>query len=251
MSYESKIYGSWVPKKLLYLFFLISLIFLVISLFPLFFFLKIIFWFLTGLFLSIFIYLLYLYYIFNRNGGEFQNSLWNVVLEKLEWNGKGKALDIGTGAGPLAIMLAKKFPEAKILGIDYWGKGWDYSKKSCEKNAKIAGLSDRIDFQKASAANLPFNNGDFDAAVSNFVFHEVKQAKNRREVIKEALRIVRKGGVFSFQDLFLSKHYYGEIKDLLQNIKSWGVQDINFINTNKLLKIPRFLRNSMILYGIK
>ncbi len=251
MSHESIIYGSWFPKKFLYLFFLISLIFLVISLFPLFFFLKIIFWFLTGLSLFSFIYSLYLYHIFNRNGGEFQNRLWNVVLEKLEWNGKGKVLDIGTGAGPLAIMLAKKFPEAKILGIDYWGKVWDYSKKLCEKNAKIAGLSDRIDFQKASAANLPFNNGDFDAAVSNFVFHEVRQAKDRREVIKEALRIVRKGGVFSFQDVFLSKHFYGEIKDLLQNIKSWGVQDINFINTNKLLKIPRFLRNSMILYGIK
>jgi len=247
MSCESINYGNWVPKKLLYFWLLLSSIFFVLSLFPLLFFLNLIFWFLTGISLFLFLYFLYAYIIFNKNNGEFQTKLRNIVLEKLEWKGKGKALDIGTGAAPLAIMLAKRFPESEILGIDYWGKGWDYSKKLCEKNATIMGVADRIEFKKASAESLPFNNEEFDVAVSNFVFHEVRQAKDRRDVIKEALRVVRKGGIFSFQDLFLNKHYYGKTKELLQTIKSWGVEEVNFKETNNLIRIPRLLRNSMML----
>lgn len=60
---------------------------------------------------------------------------------------------------------------------------WDFSLKVCEKNAKIEGVQDRITFQKASASDLPFENNYFDAAVSNLVFHEVQDTKDKRDVI--------------------------------------------------------------------
>jgi hypothetical protein len=82
--------------------------------------------------------------------------------------------------GALTIKLAQKYPKARVIGIDFWGKTWDYSKKICEKNAVIEGVSDRVEFQKANAESLPFDEGYFDAVVSNFVFHMVGKAKDKR-----------------------------------------------------------------------
>ena len=104
----------------------------------------------------------------------------------------------------------KQVYQAQVTGIDYWGERWEYSKNTCEANAKAEGVDDRVVFQKASALKLPFEDEYFDAAVSNLCFHEVSDAKDKREVIREALRVVKKGGKFAFQDLFLLKQIYGE-----------------------------------------
>ena len=94
------------------------------------------------------------------------------------------------------LEAAINYPQTHIVGIDYWGGQWEYSKESCEKNAQIAGVSERTSFQKASAAKLPFTDEFFDVALSNFVFHEVQDVKDKRAVIKEALRIIKKDGLF-------------------------------------------------------
>jgi methylase of polypeptide subunit release factors len=80
-------------------------------------------------------------------------------LDKLEWDGQGKALDIGTGSGRVAIYLAKRYPLAHVVGIDYWGNPWAYSKAICDQNAEIEGVADRVNFQRASAVHLPFEDG--------------------------------------------------------------------------------------------
>ena len=67
--------------------------------------------------------------------------------------------------------MAKRFPAARVPGIDYWAGKWEYSRAVCERNATIEGVADRVNFQKASASALPFEAGSFDAAVSNLVFH--------------------------------------------------------------------------------
>lgn len=118
-------------------------------------------------------------------------------------------------------------------------------------------MADQTDFSKASAASLPFEDNYFDAVVSNFVFHEVRDSKDKREVIKEALRVVKKDGVFAFQDLFLVKSIYGEVDDLLATIRSWGIRNIEFVNTStnsfipRLLKLPFMVGSIGIIYGTK
>ena len=57
----------------------------------------------------------------------------------MNWDGKGKILDIGTGSGSLIIKLAKTFPKSFLTGIDYWGGNWEYSKAQCQQNAEIEG----------------------------------------------------------------------------------------------------------------
>jgi ubiquinone/menaquinone biosynthesis C-methylase UbiE len=153
--------------------------------------------------------------------------------------------------------MAKRFPTARVTGIDYWGGKWEYSRAVCERNATIEGVGDRVNFQKASASALPFEAGSFDAAVSNLVFHEVSDTKDKRDLIEEALRVVRKGGAFAFQDLFLVPRLYGDVKDLLEVIRSWGIESVEFLDTAHSGIVPkalrfRFMLGSIgILYGVK
>ena len=141
-------------------------------------------------FLLISAYFVYACYEFSPRGKNIQAKLWELVLGYLDWDGTGNALDIGCGNAPLTIALAQQYPDGRVTGIDTWGKAWDYSKAICERNAKAAGVAKQTDFQKASASALPFEDGLFDTAVSNFVFHEVNDAKDKREVVREALRVI-------------------------------------------------------------
>jgi ubiquinone/menaquinone biosynthesis C-methylase UbiE len=192
------------------------------------------------------VYFVYARRKFSPRGGNVQAQIEEMVLSHLNWDGKGQALDIGCGNAPLTISMAKKFPKAHVTGIDYWGGNWEYSRSVCQRNAEIEGVARRVKFQKASASALPFEDESFDVAVSNLVFHEVKDAKDKRDVIREALRVVKKGGRFAFQDLFLRKKMCGEIGDLLKVIRSWGVRNIRFVDTSRSDFIPRSLKLSFM-----
>jgi SAM-dependent methyltransferase len=234
-------YGNWVSKRLICLCGFLGFVFLGLGL---------VFWVLifpAVPFLLLFAYFLYARHQFSPQGGNLQERIWTLVLANLDWNGDGKAVDIGCGNGALTIKLAQKYPKAQIVGIDHWGKKWEYSKNACERNAEIERVSKRVEFQKASALSLPFVDGYFDAAVSNFVFHEVSDARDKREVLREALRVVKKGGRFSFQDEFLFKQFFGDIDDLIETIKSWGISEVEFVPTRDADFVPRALKLPFIL----
>jgi len=238
---EKAEYGNWVSMRIIYLCGFLGFVFLSLGL---------MFWVLlipAVLFLLISVYFLYVRYQFSPQGGNVQNNIWTLVLANLGWNGEGRAIDIGCGNGALTIKLAQKYKKAQIIGIDYWGKKWEYSKNACERNAVIEGVSDRVAFQKGNAAALPFDDGYFDAAVSNFVFHMVGNSRDKREVVREALRVVKKGGEFSFQDEFLVKQLFGDIDDLIETIKSWGISKVEFVQTRDADFIPRALKLPFIL----
>ena len=247
MNLETADYGNWVPKKMLIAFLIITLLFGVVLFLPVHIIIQVIFGVISGSCLIFLLYFSYSYVKFAANDNELQKNIHQIVLDKLPTEGARNALDIGTGSGVLAIGVAKKYPNAKVTGIDYWGKGWSYAKEMCEKNAAIEGVNSRTHFERASAADLPFKDEEFDVAVSNFVFHEVRDAKDKRDVIQEALRVVRKDGAFSFQDLFLVRKIYGGTDDLIETIRRWGIKEVYFTSTVELAEVPFLLRTPFML----
>jgi SAM-dependent methyltransferase len=229
-------YGNWVSSRLVYVPGAAALVFAGLSL--------LLPWLAT---LAVFFFLCFAYfgyarYRFSPRGGNLQAKLQTLLLDNFAWDGEGKVIDIGCGDGALTIMVAKEYRNAQVTGVDYWGAAWEYSLDTCERNAEIEGVGDRVVFHKASASSLPFEDGYFDAAVSNVTFHEVRDVKYKRLLIREALRVVRKGGSFGFQDLFLWKRVYGEADDLLQTIKSWGIDKVELVDTSRSPFIPRALK---------
>jgi SAM-dependent methyltransferase len=238
---EKAEYGNWVSERIIFLSGFSGFVFLGLGL---------MFWVLVipaVLFILVSVYFMYVRYQFSPQGRNVQDHIWTLVLANLDWNGEGQALDIGCGNGALTIKLAQKCAKARVIGIDYWGKNWEYSKNACERNAEIEGVSERVAFQKGSAVSLPFDDGYFDAVVSNFVFHMVGKSKDKREVVREALRVVKKGGAFCFQDEFLVKQLFGEVDDLIETIKSWGISKAEFVQTRDADFIPRALKLPFIL----
>jgi ubiquinone/menaquinone biosynthesis C-methylase UbiE len=201
------------------------------------------------------VYMVYAHWLFGKNDGELQKQLCSALLERLDWDGRGKALDIGTGSGRAAINAAKTYPLAHCLGVDTWGKPWNYSKDTCHKNAEIEGVADRVSFQVASAVTLPFEDREYDAVISNFVFHSVRMV-NKTALLREALRVLKQGGSFAFQDLF-NKQFYGDMDNLRQELHSWGLREFALVDSSDYVHIPLALRvehmagNAKILYGIK
>ena len=244
-------YGNWVSKKFIVVPGPLCLVFLGLA------FLSPYWAILAGLFGLIWVFFLLSYYRFSPAGGDVQAKIVGLILERLEWDGMGQALDIGCGNGALTLRLAKKYPAARVTGIDFWGKNWDYSQQVCERNASLAGVVGRTVFKKASASALPFADGSFDLAVSNLTFHEVSDTVDIREVLREALRVVRPGGKFAFQDLFLVEAIYGKPDELVSLVKSWGICEVEFVRTcdeafiPALLKLPFMVGRIGILYGEK
>jgi methyltransferase domain protein len=204
------------------------------------------------------VFMHYCRYIFSFNGGGLMGEIHQFLIDHLEWKGDGTLLDIGCGAAALTNRCAKHYPKAALTGIDYWGIGWNYAKEQCEKNAGIEGVADRVTFQKGDAAKLDFEDETFDAAVSNFVFHEVRSQSDKREVVREALRVIKKGGSFAFQDLFGSRSLYGDMAQFIEILHNEGISEIHYIPhverqpfISRRPALSLMLRNMGLLYGRK
>ncbi len=192
-----------------------------------------------------FAYMAYARRLLSYEGGGVQSKILDNVLRYLDWEGNGTLLDIGCGSGALTIKAAKKYPEANCVGMDYWGAIWDYAQSQCETNARLEGVADRTSFQKGDAAHLDFTDGHFDAAVSNFVFHEVGSQPDKLKLIQEALRILKPGAPFAFEDIFYSPRSYPDLDALIQAL-SKEVTEIHFVDTRQNDFVPKFLRTPFV-----
>jgi len=212
---------------------------------------------LASLSFIMFLYMWYAHYKLSSSGGDLQTRISELLTSKIAEDSKGKLLDIGCGSGVLSVEIALKCPALQINAIDYWGGAWGYSKSRCELLAQENKVENRITFAKASASALPFEDESFDIVISNMVFHEVADAKDKREVIKEALRVLKKGGQFVFQDQFKAQRIYGKTEDLLNYVQDLGVKNLSFEETGKadfippLLNNPMFFGSSALISGIK
>jgi ubiquinone/menaquinone biosynthesis C-methylase UbiE len=103
-----------------------------------------------------------------------------------------KFLEIGAGTGRSTRFVKSAFPKARIVAADLS----DPYLKVAQK--KLSSFS-KIDFIHADGAQLPFQNGEFDAVYSVFLFHELP-FNARLKVLSESSRVLKKGGFLGFVD---------------------------------------------------
>ena len=71
-----------------------------------------------------------------------------------------KALDLGTGTGKAARVVAKRFPDAEVVGVDLAPEMVEEAQRLLPPE-----LAGRVSFQVADGASLPFPDGSFDLVV--------------------------------------------------------------------------------------
>mgnify|MGYP005787105531 FL=1 len=162
-------------------------------------------------------------------GGGMMERVHEVVLSHLDFDGRGSLLEVGCGSGALSIRAALTWPVAEVTGIDYWGAAYGYGQAMCEKNAESEGVAARCRFQHGDANRLDFPDGSFDAVISNYVYHNVKGA-DKRALLLETLRVLKKGGVFVLND-DMKPRMYGDMEEFAQELRDMGYEDVHLIDT--------------------
>ncbi|MFX1487910.1 MAG: class I SAM-dependent methyltransferase [Promethearchaeota archaeon] len=116
----------------------------------------------------------------------------NSVVTRLNIPKTSKVLDIGTGWGTMAIILA--LHGYRVITGEPEGSFWgDW--KSVAKKAKVENM---ITFQPLNAENLPFEDASFDAV---FLYTTLHHIGNKERAFVELIRIIRSKGLLVIIEL--------------------------------------------------
>jgi ubiquinone/menaquinone biosynthesis C-methylase UbiE len=109
---------------------------------------------------------------------------YDAALDRVEQDPR-RILDVGTGTGAGALRLAKRFPEAEIVGVDLSEAMLDQARRNTPEE-----LRSRVTFERADASALPFAGDSFDLAAH----------ANMIPFFDEVARVVAPGGqaLFAF-----------------------------------------------------
>lgn len=159
----------------------------------------------------------------------------------------GVGLDVGCGSGALTIACARRNPEGRMVGIDRWGAEYaSYSQKLCKRNAQAEGVTN-VGFQYGDACRLDFADESFDVVTSNYVYHNIA-GKNKQKLLKETLRVLKKGGTFAIHDM-MEPVRYGDMEKFVEELKAEGYEDVQLIPTADGLFMNKLESRFMMLYG--
>ncbi len=116
--------------------------------------------------------------------------------EKLSSRGfqKGRILDAGCGFGGTDIILAQKFPDSEVVGIDLS----EPLLRRANQDAKSANLDHRVKFEKADVQQIPYIDYSFDVVLNLNMVHLVEDPVR---MLDEIERILVPNGLLFIADL--------------------------------------------------
>ena len=116
--------------------------------------------------------------------------------EKLSSRGfqKGRILDTGCGFGWTDIILARKFPDSEVVGIDLS----EPLLRRANQDAKSANLDNRVKFEKADVQQIPYIDDSYDVVLNLNMVHLVEDPVR---MLDEIERILVPNGLLFIADL--------------------------------------------------
>jgi len=152
------------------------------------------------------------FYVHTTRAGKF--AVWTELLDRLELKGDERLLDIGCGRGAVLLMAAQRLPDGRAVGVDVWS-ATDQSgnaEQVTRRNAALEGVADRVELHTADMRQLPFDDGSFDVLVSSLAIHNVPGAGERAKALREAARVLKKGGKLAIADIRYTSVYARELE---------------------------------------
>lgn len=123
------------------------------------------------------------YRIFQENKVLTKHDLRRLVLLQKYFKG-GNFIDLGCLDSPLASMVKGKYPSSQIWGLDFVPEVIEYSKKFYSK----------VNYIISNVYDIPFQDNFFDYITAGEL---IEHLESPRTFIKEAMRILKPGGVFA------------------------------------------------------
>jgi SAM-dependent methyltransferase len=114
-------------------------------------------------------------------------------LEAFDGIPDGRILDVGTGAGLLAIEAVRRWPDGHVTGLD--GSAEMLAVAAATAAGLPAAAGRRIEWIRGHAERLPFDDGTFDLVLSSFAYQLVPHLT---AALGEARRVLRPGGRLAF-----------------------------------------------------
>ena len=109
-------------------------------------------------------------------------------------------LDVATGTADLAIALARRLPQAHIVGIDCSEKMLALGQEKVKRKQ----LESQIDLQLGDVADLPFEDGCFDAVTVAF---GVRNFEHLEQGLAELQRVTRPQGLITLLEFSLPERF--------------------------------------------
>lgn len=134
----------------------------------------------------------------------------NQLLKYLSPSSNSKVIDIACGKGTTAIFIAERFG-CNVTAIDIDAKLIEEAKYLTKKK----GLKNKITYYVGDALKLPFNDNEFDIAVSQAMLVLID---DKVKAIKEANRVIKPGGKAGWLELSWKKEITKEFIEKVSTI---------------------------------
>ena len=124
----------------------------------------------------------------------------DVIFSNVDFSGRHRLIEIGSGVGAQTQILLERYPDAFIECVD---ASSEQIHRAQQTHAQAI-AENRMRLTKADALDMPFKDDEFDGA---FICWLLEHVQNPIDVLTEARRVLKSGGVIYCNEVFNATFY--------------------------------------------